>query len=109
MFLYIILILFLIFILPGLIRGITAIHRFRRQTREAFNAMYGRPQQQERKAGWSGNNRQKKKKIDKDVGEYVSFEDITVEQTSETRTDASGSTFHETEQQITDAEWEDIR
>ncbi len=111
MFLYLILIILAIYILPPLIRGILTINRFRRSTRQAYEAMYGnrnrRPQ--ERKAGWSGKPSDKKKKIGKDVGEYISFEEITVTETESTVSDNAGNTFTEVEQQITDVEWEDVK
>lgn len=111
---YFLLILFLVFVLPPIIRGIVAVHRFRRQTRDAFEAMYGAGKQgrpdarRERKAGWSDSGRQKKKKINKDVGEYIAFEEITVEQTVSAETDGRGQATYEVEQQVSDAEWEEI-
>lgn len=54
--------------------------------------------------------RSEKEKIGKDVGEYVSFEEVTVNSSSsKTATDASGNSYIETEQQVTDVEWEDIK
>ena len=60
----------------------------------------------QRKGGWSKAHT-RKKKIGRDVGEYVKFSEVTVtEETSQT--DSSGNTTYPTEQQVTDVEWEDI-
>lgn len=51
--------------------------------------------------------RRPKKKIDPDVGEYVAFTEVSVETTvSDGTTDIHTV---ETEQQIEDVEWEDIK
>lgn len=80
----------------------------RRQANEFFGGAgspYGSQQR--------GNSRQQRanpypprhrKKIDPDVGEYVEFEEITTV-TTYTYTE----TKFETEEQISDADWEDIR
>ena len=54
----------------------------------------------------------KKKKIDPNIGEYVAFEELTVEVNStETHSDteSSSTTYIHTESQIEDAVWEDIK
>lgn len=53
----------------------------------------------------------KKKKIDSNVGEYVSFEEITTD-TSTTQTagnDSATQLGKNPEPQVEDAEWEDIK
>lgn len=63
----------------------------------------GRPQQSKKQ--------RKKKKIDSNVGEYVSFEEITTD-TSTTQTagnDSATQPGKKTEPQVEDAEWEDIK
>ena len=62
----------------------------------------------ERKAGWD-KPRQRKKKYAATDGEAVSFQEITVEHTETHTADYSSTSTHiEIEQQIVDAEWEDI-
>lgn len=51
----------------------------------------------------------KKKKIDRDVGEYIAFTDIEVSETSTDPADGSTTTTVYHEQQVTDIEWEDIK
>lgn len=55
-------------------------------------------------------NVSRKKKIDKDIGEYINFQEISNEQTSynETIEDNEGKTKTIIEDQIVDVEWEDI-
>lgn len=60
------------------------------------------------KSDKTASRREKTKKIARDVGEYIEFEEITV---SAKMTDDEGNTvrYTATEQQIEDIEWEDIR
>ncbi len=71
---------------------------FMRQQQAAERAA-GRPRQQQ--------PRRRKKKIDPSVGEYVSFREVRAESG---RTDGSGhsSTTYIKEEQVTDAQWEDL-
>jgi len=62
----------------------------------------------QRKAGWSAPGF-RKKKIGKDVGEYVKFSEITVTETENTRSPEGNDGSYTTEQQVTDVEWEDIK
>lgn len=108
-----ILILIAIWIVPKLVRGYMFVHRIRKQTRRMYEQMYnnGFGQGDTPDGKNSGNNRssgsrnqQRRKKIDPSVGEYVSFEEI-----SDTRTTSQDThTTYTVEQQVTDAEWEDI-
>ena len=73
------------------------------------NASRNSQEPRQRKAGWSA-PAAKPKKIGKDVGEYVAYENITVsETTTSTTTDSGGSTTVYTESRITDVEWEDVK
>lgn len=109
-FFKILIILLLAYLLWPLIKGLLYVRDVQRNVREAFGqASRGsgnRGRQQESSPGRRG------KKIDKDVGEYVEFEDIT---------ESSSSGYSDTikdvdvkqhnfcsESQISDAEWEDI-
>lgn len=53
----------------------------------------------------------KKKKIEPGTGEYVKYEEISIQESTytETRSSAGQSTSIVAEQQITDVEWEDIK
>lgn len=67
------------------------------------------PFNQGRRGGWS-RMRPKRKKINKDVGEYVKFTEVKTASTSTASSSANGNTrvTYTEEQQITDAEWEEI-
>lgn len=51
---------------------------------------------------------QRKKVFDKTDGEYVEFEEITVTNTSRT-TNSNDDIYYEREEQVTDAEWVEIK
>lgn len=106
MFAYILLALFLIFILPRLIRGILLVRRVRRHVRQAYEAMYGtsrEPRQEPRRRdGWSA-PAPRRRKIDPSVAQQVKYEEI-----SQQRTIITPQATYTTEQQIVDAEWEEI-
>lgn len=86
----------------------------KRQTRSFFNQFSQQDRQpRSRKEGWSRPSSGKSKKIDRNIGEYVDFEEITVYAKSAGASgDADGTrTAKKTqsvESQITDVEWEDI-
>lgn len=91
--------------------------RLRREAREAFEqgasgAAYGfgRNDNDGRNGGRRSREAPKKarrKVFTRDMGEYVAFDEITVEQTSTSETgETSRSTV--TESQVTDVEWEDL-
>ncbi len=97
--------LFIFIILPFLIFLIwTAffVHRARKGIRDAFRGTSNSDDSEQSNA-----TPRRSKKIDPDEGEYVAFEDITVS-TSETSGDGRRYTEYTVEQQIVDAEWEDI-
>ncbi len=96
----------IIFVVVPLLRGALAIYRARRAARNFFN-------QFRQAAGGKAQNRQpeppkaKPKKINPEDGEFVSFEDLPAEETSqETNVEYQSVTI---EQQIIDVEWEDIK
>lgn len=92
------------------------VHKVKKGDFSAFGDIFGQPGAQKhssafdadgrRKAGWT-KARFRKKKIGKDVGEYVKFSEITVSE-QEKRSSASSPATYTTEQQVTDIEWEDI-
>lgn len=114
-FIELLIILLLIFIVPKIIRAYLIVRNMRRQARQIFEQMYGEPnpreaadRRQSRRPGWSTPG-VRKKKIDPNVGEYVKFQEISVTETSEQKTPAGSSTSTTVvEQQVTDAEWEEI-
>lgn len=112
-----ILIILAIWLLPKLFRGYMFVHRAKKQAQQFYDQMYGGQQAQtepkRRKGGWS-KPVERRKKIDPSVGEYVRFSEIDVTETAETTSasadgDKSSTTTYTVEQQVTDAEWEEIK
>lgn len=86
------------------------IRRNQRKAQQRMNDFFnggaadaGRPQQSKKQ--------RKKKKIDSNVGEYVSFEEITTDTstTQTARNDSATQPGKKPEPQVEDAEWEDIK
>lgn len=107
-------ILFLIWIVPGLVRAFLLVYRVRKNARRVYEQMYGGMDghQQEpprRKGGWSAPN-PRRKKIDPGVGEYVRFQEVDTTVGQHSAPSASGERHTEitVEQQVTDAEWEEL-
>lgn len=97
--------LFIFIILPFLIFLIwTAffVHRARKGIRDAFRGTSNSDDSEQSNA-----TPRRSKKIDPNEGEYVAFEDITISAT-ETSDNKQQHTRYTVEQQIVDAEWEDI-
>ncbi len=105
------LIFFLLFIfiivpvLVTLVRAAFFVHRARKSVRDAFRGM-------DNGDGGSGQQdctarHRRSKKIDPRDGEYVAYEEIAVS-ASETADNGRHSMRYTVEQQIVDAEWEDI-
>ena len=71
----------------------------------------GEMRRQAARAGHSGQapRKQRKKKIPRDVGEYVAFTEIEVSAEEQTRTEGSQTTSFKTEEQISDIKWVDIK
>lgn len=94
------------FVIIPLVRIAIAVHRARKRVREVFGGMGGSTDD-------VGNSRsdneppRKAKIIDPSVGEYVAYEDIIVS-AEETNKNSGTTTRYTIEQQIVDAEWEDI-
>lgn len=111
---YFLLILLAIWLIPKLVRGFLFVHRIKKQANAMYEHMYGaRPDTQSQprrnKAGWSTPT-PKRKKIDPEVGEYVKFQEIEVSEESTLNSDTSGTSGeYRVEQQVTDAEWEDVK
>ncbi len=97
--------LFIFIVLPVIVlltRTAFFVHRARKSVRDAFRGMDGSDN-----SGQNNAAPRRSKKIDPNEGEYVAFEDITMS-TTETSDDGRRSTRYTVEQQIVDAEWEDI-
>lgn len=105
------LILFIIFFVIPLIRVVYTVYTVRKRMRDAMRQMYdaGQPKSeqrgQERKGGWSKSG-VFRKKIGKDVGEYVKFEEIPA--TEPVADGNGGGRPTSREPQVTDVDWEDI-
>lgn len=117
------LLIFIIYLLYLVLRPVIRVWRTVNKVKQgdfsALGDLFGQPGAQKsssaydsagnRKAGWT-KARFRKKKIARDVGEYVKFSEVTL--TREEREAAetqSAQTTYTTEQQITDIEWEDIK
>jgi hypothetical protein len=106
-FFLLVLLIFLAYILWPVVKGMIYVRKVQRNVRDAF-------EQAARGNGPASNTAgspRRKKKIDKDVGEYVEFEDITTASSSysETVEGPDGSRrVAESESQVVDAEWEEI-
>lgn len=113
---FLLLLLFIIFIAWPVIRAMLTVNRLRRQARQAFEEAgrnYDRDRRDNeartRKPGWS-RAPEHKKVINPTDGEYVEWEEISVQQTTTQSTEGNGASDRCTvEQQITDVEWEDIK
>ena len=108
----VLLVILIVFVVIPVFRIAYAIYKARRQAQRFFE----RFNNQNRAA--SGSRRQsepqpkpaKRKKINPEDGEYVSFEEISVFRSTTTADNAGSSAQKvETEQQIVDVEWEDIK
>ena len=97
---FIIFLLF-IFIIWPIVRVAGAISKARRQfydRQEAFRQAYG------------ANNQNNNKIFSRNDGEYVEFEEVTTASSyTETKKNGYGEERYTVEQQVTDAEWEDIK
>lgn len=102
----ILLILFIVFIVVPLVRFYLAVKRTQKHMRDTFQNGQQQQQQSGRKSGWTKAPSRRRKKIDDNVGEYVRFEEIDG---SRPNSESNNTSKVETEQQIVDAEWEDIK
>ncbi len=106
--------LFLIFIVYPIVAALIKINKFKRQARRAYNEAFANasgqaPEGRQRKAGWSDDTPKRKKKIDPNVGEYVKYEELEVERTYTETSASTRARYTQVEQQVSDAEWEDIK
>lgn len=118
--------LFVFFIVVPVVRLTLMFFRLRSQARRFFDGMNGGSSQadgrqsgsrqsgaRQRRSGGTTNPEQPRKKIDPRVGEYVEFEEIacnvTTDSATGTTTRTTTSTRIKVESQIEDAEWEDIK
>ncbi len=110
----ILLILLIWFIIIPIARVLWAgrkVYKQYKRAAEQATGQAGNPyrQRQEHRGGW-GERQHQKKKFDRNVGEYVDFEEI--ETPLPHSTTASGNTqppHSRSESQIEDAEWEEIK
>lgn len=95
------------FVIWPIIKVLMKANELRRQFgRHAGGASRRYAREPERKAGWSSDGiKRRRKKIEKDVGEYVAFTEERCDVSSRSQT---VETF-EYEQQVVDVEWEDIK
>jgi len=106
-----ILLLFIFFIVIPLAKVLWKAYLLHRQWNKATQGMrdaFNQTRQQASQSKSSYRRRDKKKKIDPNVGEYVAFEEIacnTTAQTAEPQDDAK----LRSEPQVEDAVWEDIK
>lgn len=105
------LLLFIIFFVVPVVRVAYTVYKVRSKMRDAMKGMYGAQQpdagsnRQTRKGGWSAPG-EHRKKIGKDVGEYVKFEELPASPAFDT---SQAPRHTDYEPQITDADWEDIK
>ncbi len=103
-------ILFMVVVLP-----LTVFHRIyraftgRRNGADAFAGGFYRGRGDNRQRKEEPQPKVKKKVFSRNEGEYVEFEEITVEVSGEARDSAGNSVKYEIEEQISDAEWVEIK
>ena len=101
------------FIIWPIVKLLLKVNAARRRYADMMNAMGGgmnnRARNDSRPGGWSGQSTtRRKKRIPDDTGEYIAFEEI---EASSCTYDSNGreSSQYVREQQVEDAEWEEIR
>lgn len=119
--------LFLWYVVRPLFKVYRSVNKLRKGDLSGLGDLFGQPGAQRaprnhsdepdsdndlrgRRAGWT-RMRPQRKKINKDVGEYVKFTEVKTASTSTTSSTDGGrtrTTTYTEEQQITDAEWEEI-
>ncbi|MCH5318218.1 MAG: DUF4834 family protein [Paramuribaculum sp.] len=109
----IILFLFIIYVLPGIVKWrLRKVVEKRAATfQEQARAWENEYRREHRSAGWSHEGEKPHEKvITKDMGEYVDFEEVTEVNYEECRKDGGGKKFSSrTESRITDVKWEEIK
>lgn len=108
-----VLLIIILFVVWPLLRFYMMLRKAQRQARDAFSQFQGEGKDgsRQRKGGWSGGRQSRKKVIDRNVGEYVEFEEVEISRDSETKTgsDSRKESGYKVEQQVVDAEWEEIK
>lgn len=109
MSLFAILILFLIgyFLVWPLVRVLLRVNAARRQYRDMMDGVFG-ARSASRGSSKPQPPKRRRKKIPDDTGEYVAFEEVACNVRNTARKPADTTDFT-VEQQIVDAEWEDIK
>lgn len=106
------LIILAIFILQPVIKGFLAMRRIRNQMRSAYrqaaSSAGAASSRASRPGGWSEPAHRRRKVITREMGEYVAYEDVAVTATT-TEPDGTRTTATIEEEQVIDAEWEEIR
>lgn len=100
----ILLIIFLIIILRPVIRAVIMFRRYKKAVNNAYSNAYKQYSHRE-----EPREPVHKKVFTKDMGEYVAFEEISVETTTETISDDKNTVTYTTEEQIADVEWVEIK
>lgn len=104
----------LIFIVAGVVRTLVYANRLRRAVRDMFTGGAANPADDERGNRYRRSRRREQpktapaKKIGRDVGEYIEFEEVAVKQTAADAATGRRSESVRVEQQVTDIEWEDL-
>lgn len=102
-------ILLLVVIILPLMRIVIAAYNLRRRFKKAAEGFRGR---QETNGNTNDRSQQNREKVfTKDIGEYVAFEEIAVEEEEDTRRRTSNSSYNnvKVESQITDVEFEELK
>jgi hypothetical protein len=119
-FLLTLLLIYLLYLLlRPLIRMVIAITKARQGDLSGFADMFTQPGSQRRDNGSASQQQRRrrqqqpyaesKKKINKDVGEYVAFDDVTLSHDEVDAANRAEAAPFTAEQQVSDAEWEDVQ
>lgn len=100
--------LFYLFLWP-VVKVVWRGYKLQKRWQEATSGMRNAYEEAYRRQNQEQKPPRKKKKIDPNVGEYVSFEEIASKTDIETQTDSDGTSSIKVESQIEDAVWEEIR
>lgn len=102
--------LILFFIIWPLVKVLIALYAVKKRTKNSFGWFGPFSRGQKRQTAWSRFQRKNKKKISREIGEYVDFEEISVTASeSDKHEDGIKNEEYTVEQQIVDAEWVDIK
>lgn len=101
-------------VLRPVIRAWRAYSKMKSGNFDIFSDLFGQPGAQHtsnadnssRRGGWTMPRRRKRKKITKEMGEYVKFSDVAA--SAQTSSSSETESYTATEQQVVDVEWEDI-